>query len=257
MSETATERLRQVFEVDKQLRGLRSRLNQAERFLGAQSQQLASLTQKKEAADRQLRQLQAKAGEHEGEAARLEEKVNTLREQMNLAKTAREYKAFLTEVNTFKADKDKAESSALEYLQQIDELKGELAALEEAIAERSKMCHVAEGERTEREGEIAGRLKELEADRDRLRGLAPADALRDYDKRIARHPDEDPMAPIEEQDRRRHEYTCGSCMMELPVEAMSAVLSKGTVNFCPSCGVILFLPKELADALRPANSRSS
>lgn len=257
MSETATERLRQVFEVDRQLRGLRSRLTQAERFLGAQAQQLAGLTQKKEAAERQLRQLQAKAGEHEGEAARLDEKVNALREQMKLAKTAREYKAFLTEMNTFKADKDKAESAALEYLQQIDELKGEIAALDEALGERNKVRDLAEGERSEREAEIAGRVQELEADRDRLRGLAPPEALRAYDERVARHPDEDPMAPIEEQDRRRHEYTCGSCMMELPVEAMSSLLSHGVVTRCPSCGVILFLPKELADALRPANSRSS
>jgi len=256
MSETATERLRQVFEVDRQLRGLRSRLVQAERFLSAQAQQLESLSQKKAAAERQLRQLQAKAGEFEGEANALDAKITHLREQMNQANTAREYKAFLTEINTFKADKDKAESAALELMQQVEELKAEIGTLEAATSERERVRGVAANDRAEREAEIAERVRELEADRDRLRGLADPAAMRMYDERVARHPDEDPMAPIEEQDRRRHEYTCGSCMMELPVEAMSALLSHGTVTRCPSCGVLLYIPKELADQIRPASSRS-
>src|SRR5262245_61112526 len=108
-SMSVTESLLRVFRVDQQLAGLQSRLRAAERFLDEQTRQLTQLESKRDGVNQQLKQTQAVVADHEGEMKRLDAKVETLREQMNSARTNKEYKAFLTEMNTFKADRSAAE----------------------------------------------------------------------------------------------------------------------------------------------------
>src|SRR3954469_19618533 len=102
---SVTESLLRVFRVDQQLQGLQSRLRAAERFLGEQTKQLQTLDSKREALASQLKQSQVAVANHEGEMARIDARIEQLREQMNAARTNKEYKAFLTEVNTLKADR--------------------------------------------------------------------------------------------------------------------------------------------------------
>ncbi|MEM7623622.1 MAG: hypothetical protein AAF235_10530, partial [Planctomycetota bacterium] len=66
-------------------------------------------------------------------------------------------------------------------------------------------------------------------------GDVPSRVLGTYEALVERLEDE-AMAPIEVQDRKRHEYTCGNCMMSLPVEAMSTLLGSGELTTCVSCG---------------------
>jgi len=249
---SVTIKLYRLFLVDRRLRSLRSRLNAAERFLGQQVAQLEALDKKRGAVEAQIRQLKATIGDHEGEAARLTERIDHLREQMNAAKTNKEYKAFLSELNTFGADKEREEAAALELMGKIDELEAELSELETEKAERDRMRGVAEQERGERAKEIKGQVEELEGELAKRREETPADGLRAYDDLIVQHPDEDPMAPIEILNKRRHEYTCGSCMITIPMEAVSALLSHGGLTRCPSCGVILYLEEDTIKALQPA-----
>lgn len=82
--------------------------------------------------------------------------------------------------------------------------------------------------------------RRLKAEREELAGDVPASALSTYADLVDRL-DEDAMAAIEIADRKRHEFHCGACMMLVPVEAMSSLLSHGSITQCPSCGCILFL----------------
>lgn len=249
---SATIKLYRLFTIDKQLRGLKSRLTQAERFLKQQQHQIAQLTGQREAVAAQVRQLRASAGDHEGEAKRLEEKVESLREQMNTAQTNKEYKAFLAEVNTFTTDKEKEEAEALELLGKIEELEAKDAQLAEQVGEREKMRKVAEGQRDERAQEIKGRVEELEEELTKRKAEVPADAINAYEDLVGLNPDEDPMAAIEIVNKKRHEYHCGSCMMGLPMETVSGLLSHGRLTRCPSCTVILYLEEESIKSLQPA-----
>ena len=62
------------------------------------------------------------------------------------------------------------------------------------------------------------------------------------------------MAPIEELDRRRHEYTCSSCQMAVPVETLSTLLRPSSptkpITRCVSCGAILYLETAMAERLQ-------
>lgn len=253
---SVTERLLRVFRVDQQLSGLQSRLRAAERFLEEQTKQLDQIKSKRDAIAGQLKLLQAQAANHEGEMARFDARIETLREQMNQAKTNKEYKAFLTEVNTFKVERGAAETAALELMTKADDLKKQIEVLEAQTQERTKLRQVAADDRQKRDEEIRDRLNELKGERDKLVAEVPAPAMALYTELVRVHGD-DAMCPVEELDRKSHEYTCGGCQMAVPVETVNALIkgtaSQAPVTRCVSCGCILFIEKETAERLQPGN----
>lgn len=247
-----TERLLRVFRVDQQLRGLQSRLRTAERFLDEQTRQLQQIDSRRDSIGANLRQIQAVIADQEGEMARLDARIDKLRDQMNSAKTNKEYKALLTEVNTLKVDRGKAETIALEQMTKADELRAQLKELESQRSERERLQKVASEDREKKADEIRDRLKELQAQRDACAAEVPADVLALYAAMVRQKGDE-AMAPIEELDRRRHEYTCGACQMAVPVETVSTLISGknagAPITRCVSCGSILYLEMEAAERL--------
>jgi predicted nucleic acid-binding Zn-ribbon protein len=248
MSETA--KLLKVFLIDKQLSGLTSRLRAAERFLTEQEQQISQLDTRKRTAESQIKQLGVTIANHEGEMARLDARMEQLREQMNLAKTNREYKAFLTEINTIKADRSKIETIALELMAQADGLRGQIAEIDTSHAERTKLRTVAEDDRAKRAEEIRDRLTELNAERARVIDEVPESVAKLYQALYSKR-DEEAMAPVEVQDRKRHEFTCGSCMMSIPVEIVNRLMTHGTLTRCVSCQCILYMDQTATDAMQP------
>ncbi|HZW09316.1 MAG TPA: hypothetical protein VFF69_05375 [Phycisphaerales bacterium] len=244
-----TNRLLRVYQLDRQLAGLQSRLRAAERFLAEQTRQLQALEIKRNALAAQSKQIAASVANQELDIKGTDERIEHLREQMNQARTNKEYKAFLTEINTLKADKSKVEEEALGQMTKSDELKGQLEQVEASYAERQRMRGVAETDCNARREEIAGRLGELEAERAKAAAEVPGDVLAHYE-RLHELREDDAMAPVEITDRRRHEYNCGACMMSLPMEVSISLLS-GKLTICSNCQCILYLPKEAAEAITP------
>jgi predicted nucleic acid-binding Zn-ribbon protein len=245
---TVTDKLLRVYRVDKRINGLQSRLKAAEQFLGQQNLQIETIGRRSTAIDSQVRQLKASQAEAEGEAAQHEAHIQQLRDRMNSAKTNKEYKALLVEVNTFKDKKGAAEAKALELMEKIETFQAERGKLSEEAGERTRVKELAESERAQRAEEIREQLSALTAERAALAAEVPASAMSAYVQLVERL-DEEAMAPIEIADRKRHEFHCGGCMMLLPVEAMSALLSHGSLTQCPSCGCILYVEEKDREAM--------
>ncbi len=248
-----TSRLLRVYQLDRQLAGLQSRLRAAERFLAEQTKQLAALETKRAALLLQTKQIAASVGNQENDIRSTEARLEHLREQMNNARTNKDYKAFLAEVNLLKADKAKVEEEALGQMAKADELKVRLAELDTMHTERQKMQQVAKTDCTTRKAEIAERLEQLTKERAEAAGQVPGDILAHY-ARLFELREEDAMAPVEITDRKRHEYNCGACMMSLPMETSISLLG-GKLTMCSNCQCILYLPAEAAEALTPGNKR--
>lgn len=246
MDVTAT--LLHVFQIDKQYRGLQTRLRAAERFLAEQTRLLEQLDAKRAQLEGQHRQLTATVANQTGEAARLDARMSQIREQMNAAQTNREYKAFLTEVNTLKVEKDKIDNVSLEQMTKTEELKKQIEELDAQRIERVRVRDVAVSDREQRAAEIKDRLAELKSQREAAAAAVPPSDMKILDELIRTRGDE-AMAPLEEQDRKRHEFTCGSCMMSLPVESVATLLRSGKLTRCVSCGCVLFISKELAEGM--------
>ncbi len=250
---SVTRQLLSVFRVDKEIRGLQSRLEAAERFLGEQTRKLADLGAAGESLQTQIRQLRASTANAEGESERLKVHIDELREKMNNASTNKEYKALLSEVNNLKEQRSVFDEQAIEQLEKIEELGARLKALEDSRAERDKMRGVAEGDRQKRADEIAGRLAELRARRAELISEVPGNVVMIYEELLESR-GEDAMAPLEIIDRKRHEYVCGSSMMSVPVE-VAASLIQGKLTLSPNDGCILYLTEEAEAELTEAFSK--
>ena len=234
--------------VDQQLRGLESRVTGARRHAKAQHNQLEKLKTDREQLAAQLKQAEASAANLEMEITATDERIEKLRQQMNSVKTNKEYSAMLVEVNTLKADRGKVEDRALELIGEVESLRTQLAELDASIAEQQRVAEMADAELNERHSEVADRLEELKAERAEAARELPGEALVIFD-RLADTTDGEPMAPIIEQDRRRLEYVCGGCYMQVPVEKVNLLLAKNEMVRCPSCTRILYLEPELKEAM--------
>jgi uncharacterized protein len=244
--------LLELFRVDKSIRGLRSRLDTAERFLAQQKTQLADLDKQSVTLEQQLKQLRATLANDEGEAARLEARISTLREQMNIAKTSKEYNAFLTELNTLKDAKTKVEETVLVAMQQAEHLTAKSGEVKSKQSERTGIATTAQTDRDASEAAIRDRLSELSTQRTTLAEKLPPNMLKEFERLVVQLGD-DAMAPLEVLDRRNHEYSCGGCMMALPMETVNAVVS-ARLTHCPTCRAILFTEEDL---IQPKNQPKS
>lgn len=244
-----TAKLLELYRVDQQLHGLKSRLRGAETYLRAQERQIEGIEERLGSLQSQIRQLEATVHNDEVEAKSLEERIETARDRMNNAATSREHAAMLTEMNTLKADKGLVEERALENMTKLEELREQVGGVEAELAERQKVRDVAVGDRDKKATDIKGRVEELEKERETAKDEVPASVLAVYEELLEVRGDEDVMAEVEEQDRRNKEYSCGSCFTHLPVELVSILMRSGELTKCPSCGVILYMEQELKDSL--------
>ncbi len=234
--------------IESQIRGLTRRLDDAERTLKVQSAMLKDIDDQSAALKAQTRQLEATAANDEGEVKRIDERIAKLREQMNAAKTNKEYTTFQTEISVLKADRGGFEEKALASLTKLDAVRATLAELQAAHDDRKTMVEGAKKERDKRAEEIKDRLAELKAQRKAAAADIPPAALEQFEERVALG-DEDVMAPLEEHDRRNREYACGSCQVLLPLEKLNGLMGRGEVTTCSSCGVLLYIEASTRDAV--------
>lgn len=251
---TVTAKLLRLFEVDQQLRGLRTRLQAAEKYLAEQERLCTELERRNATITSMQRQLEATARNDETEAAGLDQRIAALRERMNGARTSKEHSALLTEISTLKADKKQVEDRALDSMSKVEKMREEAAAAQAELEERRKVREVARNDRDARAAEIKDRVAELEAQRKEAAADVPAPALAAYQERISLGV-EDVMAQVEEQDRRNVEYTCGSCYTLLPMEMVSILLRRGDLTTCPSCDAILYMPQALREDITTAQEK--
>lgn len=240
---TVTANLLRLFRVDQQLRGLQTRLHAAEKFLTAQEKQLKDALSKHEQLSVQVRKDKAAVAGDEGEAALIDARVEKVREQMNACKTGKEYQAFQNELNALKAKKATSETHELEIMERLHNAEAQLAEIQSQRAEREKIVAQARGERDQQHTQIKDRVADLTEQRKTLAGQVSAAELRVFEE-LVRTRGDDAMAKVELLNKRDHEYTCGACMMTLPVETLNHII-KGSFVRCANCQCILFNEEEL------------
>jgi len=243
------ETLSQLFLLDQQVRGLRSRLDNATRRHAFQQTRHSRLAQQHRELEDQLKHARATAANLETDAQGIADRIAKLREQMNNAHSNKEYQALLIEVNTLKNEKGKIEEEALEYLAKVDQLAAERDEVSGRMKEQEKLVHGAAREVETCRSEVGERLAELEAQREEAARRVPPQALAVFEKAARTHEGE-AMAAIVEQSRRHMEYTCGGCFIQIPVERVSALMGQSEdVIECPSCNRILYMESELKESL--------
>lgn len=238
-----------LFRVDGQVRGLRSRLTAAERYLAGQNKQLGDLVQQQNELNTRRKHVQALIATGEVEVKSIDLRIDKLRTELNSASNNKQYSALLTELNTIKVGRGEVEEKMLAGMEQLEQLQQQLDGLQAQIQERTKIRDAARLQLEERQADVGSRLAELETERRQAAAVVPPAALLIFDEMAEVH-DGEAMSAIEEVDRRNREYACGACNMHLPFEQVSLLTSAAdSLVRCPSCGRILFMQAEMRVSL--------
>ncbi|MDP6987065.1 MAG: hypothetical protein QGG74_03365 [Phycisphaerales bacterium] len=240
-----------LYHLDRQVRGLRGRVESAEIYLRSQQRQLDEVeTRLAENVQRQ-KQHQAHIATLETETGSLDDRIDHLRKDLAKAETDKQYSALLAEINTHKDQRSAFENEELSEMSAVETLDATAKEIREMTSERTKLRDAAATELQERTEEIAEQLAELESERAIAADKVPGEALATFDE-IADDYDGEAMAPIEVMDQKRREYACGCCSLMLPLDLVTSLLGNSeTLSRCTACDRILFIGTETREAVSP------
>jgi len=239
------EKLRRLFLLDQQVRGFQGRLDTATGRLAAQQAKLDQLNQQHDELHTQLKHTQAKASGLENQVNDVDQRIERLRQQMQMVKSNKEYSAVLIEVNTLKIDKSKLEDDALEQLNEVDRLNEASQEIQTQIGAQNKLVAGAESDVQACRADIGQELNELNAQRTEAENEVPNDTKVVFNRMADMHEGE-AMATVIQESRRNMEYTCGGCYMSIPVERVNTLMTlQDQMVLCPNCSRILYLDQDL------------
>jgi predicted nucleic acid-binding Zn-ribbon protein len=209
-----------------------------------QERRVHDLAEKHKLAQSTLRETQSKAANLELDLRSRDAHIEKLRGRQQNTTNNKEYQAILVEISTCKVDRNKVEDETMKLLESVERGQAELKTLaEQHEAEKAKLATMKE--------QMSGRVAELTAQIDAIRpereGVAagvPAKA-RELFERMSERFDGEAMASISKPDRRREEYACNACNMDLVANIYNKLHSRDELTFCPSCSRILYIPEEL------------
>jgi predicted nucleic acid-binding Zn-ribbon protein len=189
--------------------------------------------------------------EHQSQASQVdldlktrEARIERLRGQQQSAKNNREYQTFLVEINTEKVDKTKAEDQLLKLMETVERLQAESAELDKGLASEQAKLTAMQAEINERVKHLQAEIEALRPERDAAAAALTAKA-RDAFERLAERFEGEAMSALAKPDRRREEYACSACNMDLVTDIYNKLHSRDELVFCPSCHRILFIPDDL------------
>jgi len=233
-----------LYQADQKLREAQARLDAVSRNARIQERRVADLTERLRLEQATLKEQQSQAGQLELDLKTREAKIERLRAQQQNAKTNREYQTFLIEINTEKLDKGKSEESLLKIMETVEKGQAETRELTASLdAEKAKL----ESIRTD----IGDQVKQLQGEVDSLRPAREEAAAsvtpqaRQAFERLADRFDGEAMSALAKPDRRREEYVCTSCNMDLVTDVYNKLHGRDELMFCPSCHRILYIPDDL------------
>ena len=246
---TLIEDLLTLYRVERQLRGLRSRVDSAETYLRIQQRQLNTLQERQEELETHKRQRQAHAGNLETEGEAVDERAAKLRDELNESSNTRQYQAVLNEVNSLKDKRKEFDEQAIAELTAVEKIDEELGELDDQLTERTKVLNSAQEELVSRKAEIKDSLAEIETERAEKASAIPGNTQDLFDS-LADDFEGEAMASIELIDKRRREYACNTCNVHLPFDVVNRVTGRpDEVVQCQGCLRILYASDDCREAL--------
>lgn len=144
-----------------------------------------------------------------------------------------------------------------------------MALMEQTEAAGKEATALAESLQTEQakladlKTQIGAEITRLQAEIDALKGpreaiaeTLPPKARTAFD-RLADHHEGEALSALLKPDRRREEYVCSVCMMDLVTDVYNKLHTRDDLVFCPSCRRILYIPDELPPEMAVHKKKSS
>ncbi|MGD0462372.1 MAG: C4-type zinc ribbon domain-containing protein [Tepidisphaeraceae bacterium] len=234
----------ELYQADQKLREAQSSLDAVSKNVRIQERKVSELSERHTLSQATLKEQQAQVAQFDLDVKTRDAKIERLRTQQQNAKNNREYQAFLVEINTEKLDKAKVEDQLLNVMASVEKLQAETRELKALLEVERKKPQAMRGE-------IDDRVKQLQAEVDSLRlireaaaAAVPHKALEAFE-RLAERFEGEAMSALAKPDRRREEYACTACNMDLVTDVYNKLHTRDQLVFCPSCKRILYIPDDL------------
>jgi len=197
-------------DIDKQLEGAKTKLNQAREVL------------KKITAD--LKQLEIEAAAHH-------EKILKYKQQQMEAKTNDQYRAFLQEIAAAEKLISGLEDREIVLMERIEAAKKDIAEREAELKEEEDGVREEKEMLEERLGEVQEDLNALLADRGRITSTVNQSLLMKYE-RLFKNKGDFAVVQVEKDH-------CSGCHMRLPPQVTNDALNSEKLVICNFCGRML------------------
>jgi len=233
-----------LFQADQKLREAQGRLDATTKNVRVQERRVKDLTDRINATHASLKEKTAKGHNLDVDLKSRDAHIEKLRTQQQQAKNNKEYQAFLVEINTGKVDRNKVEEEAIKILGEAEKLQGELKEMNAQLEGEKAKLTIMQGEITDRTAALRAEIESIRPEREAAAAAVPRQAREAFD-RLADRFEGEAMSPLIKPDRRREEYACSACMMDLVRDVYNKLHSRDQLVFCPSCQRILYIPDEL------------
>jgi len=168
----------------------------------------------------------------EGDIQLHQQKVSKLRDQMLLAKTNEQYKAFQHEIEFIEKEVREAEDRILELMSESEPLDQNVKKAEKALAEEKKSVEAEKTQARERTAVDQKELDVLSQERQQSVSKLPKAALSAYDRIRKKWSN----TVVAEAAHGR----CSACQIVLRPQFLQDLRKGDTLMFCESCGRFLY-----------------
>lgn len=233
-----------LFQAESQLREAQGRLDAVTKGVRIQDRKVHDLSEKLRLAQSQLKENQSHAGTVEVDLKSRDAHIEKLRTQQQNAKTNKEYQTFLIEINTQKVDKGKIEEELLKLMEAVEKGQADVKEMSAVLeAEQTKLAGM-KAQINDQTAALTEEIDSLKATRQQVAAAVPAKARELFD-RLADRLEGEALSALSKPDRRREEYVCTACNMDLVVDVYNKLHTRDDLVFCPSCRRILYIPEDL------------
>lgn len=234
------ESLHELQTIEVTLQTLRGKVDRKWRSVRTHQRQLKELEEAFAAKHEEITRQQMAYDSQNLEVQTRDAVIAKLRENLNKAKTNKEYSAILTQINTTKADNLKLEDFILEMMQKLETLREEEVTIRDQREKEAKRSAELEAVAKQFESEIADELASIEQKRAEASKSIPAETLDTFTRVAERHEGE-ALVEVQQPYANLQEYVCEGCNLKIRIEIVNALLTRDDLQICSNCGRILFL----------------
>ena len=233
-----------LYRADQALRDAQGRFDAANKNVRLQERRCADLAEKLKLTQSKLRETQVRGGNLDLDMKSRDVQIERLRTSQQGAKNNKEYQTLLVEINTRKVDRAKVEEEAMRVMELADTTTSEVNAMSATLdGERSKLAEL-KSQMGDTVAKLQAEIDSLKTPRDEAAARLSPKARTAFDK-LADHHEGEALAALIKPDRRKEEYACSGCMMDLVTDVYNKLHTRDDLVFCPSCRRILYIPDEL------------
>jgi predicted nucleic acid-binding Zn-ribbon protein len=129
-------------------------------------------------------------------------------------------------------------------MQQVETLQAEVKELTALLESESAKLATMNSQITDKITALQSEIDALKPSREQCAAAVSAKARGAFD-RLADRFEGEAMSALAKPDRRREEYVCTACNMDLVTDVYNKLHSRDDLVFCPICHRILYIPEDL------------